>query len=64
MKSSIRNEIKAQIVRTGYTMGTTVGPTSMPQPCSSKYAIAPPAASKPKALPPLSMMAFTRSTRL
>lgn len=46
------------------TMGTTVGPTSMPQPCSSKYAIAPLAASKPKALPPLSMMAFTRSTRL
>src|SRR5665647_2170539 len=46
------------------TIGTTPTPTSNPTPFSSKYSIAPDPASRPYALPPLSITAWICSTRL
>ena len=46
------------------TIGTTTPPAVLnPIPCSSRHAMTPEAASSPKALPPLSTTAKTRSTR-
>ena len=44
------------------TMGTRAGPTCTPWPCSSSQRITPVAASRPKALPPVSRMACTCSS--
>ena len=46
------------------TIGTRAGPTCRPWPRSSSQRITPPAASRPKALPPVSSSACTCSTRL
>ena len=45
------------------TMGTRPTPTSRPYPCSSSHSATPVAADRPQALPPLSTMACTCSTR-
>ena len=45
-------------------MGTRAGPTASPKPRSASQRIAPPAASSPKALPPVSSTACTCCTVL
>ena len=45
------------------TMGTRVTVTSKPRPCSSRNSMTPPAASRPKALPPVIRTPWTSVTR-